>query len=183
MGLTGSLVALSAVQAGTTLATSYSSAKATTAAANYQAQIAEQNSRLADIQAADAIRRGESEVEKIRQRKKAVISSQRVAGAAQGQDIEGEESDNAKIQADTAMFGELDVRDTRINSWRESWGYQVNAQQLRSSAQFTRLTGKNVARNTLLTGGLTAVSGLASNYYSYKNRDNWSLKDLIEKTK
>ena len=110
---------------------------------------------------------------------KQLVARQRVAGAAQGQDLEGENSDLAKITADTAGFTALDVLDTRNNAWRESWGMKVQANQYNQAATMTRLTGKSTARNTLLTGGLATAKGLAQSYYDYQHKDDWDLKDLL----
>ena len=177
MSITSALMATSALS---TMATSYASSKATTAASNYQASVQDANARISQIQAEDAIRRGDIEAQKIQQKTRQIIGSQRAAGAAQGQDLEGDYSDVSRLTADTAGFGALDVLDTKNNAWREAWGYKVQGNQYSSAAQMTRLTGKSTARTTLLTGGFNAAKGLASSYYLSKNQNAWSLKDLLE---
>ena len=169
MGMTE---ALAAVMVSSTVATSYASSQATKSAADYNASISEQNRRLAEIQAKDAITRGEREVEKLQVQGKQLIARQRVAGAAQGQELEGPDSDLAKISADTAGFTALDVLDTRNNAWRESWGMKIQANQYSQAATMARLTGKSTARNTLLTGGMNVVKGLAQSYYDYQAKDD-----------
>lgn len=128
--------------------------------ARIEAQQLETNSRLAEVQAKDAEIRGKKESENYKRNIKKLIGSQRAALAAQGIDIGSGSA--LEIQLETAEFGALDAQTIRNNAFIEATGYRIQSIDYQNRARFTELAGRNKARNTLITGGLTAVSGLAS---------------------
>jgi len=146
---------------------SYSQSQAQKQQGAYEASIYETNARLAEIQAKDAIRRGELASTEKKKQTKQLIGSQRARLAAQGQELGLRESDALLIQEETAEFGALDALEIRNNAWREAWGYRVQASDYLSRAKFARLTAKQKARNTLLTGGLQAAGQIASGAATY----------------
>lgn len=166
MGATGALIALTGLSAGSQLLTSSAQASALKQQGAYERQIAETNSRLATIQAEDAIKRGEDDVKKLQRQTRMLKGSQRAALAAQGLDLT--EGDALAIQEETAALGAEDVFNRRNNAWREGWGLRVQAQDLASRGRFAEITAKNQARNTILTGGLNAAKSIAGGYYTFK---------------
>lgn len=150
------------------LGTAYSQASMAKTQYNIQAQQIEQNIRLSEIQAEDAIRRGDVEAENMRKTTKKVIGAQRANFA--GQNIAVDEGSAADIQAETQAQGSVNAQTIKNNAWRESWGYRVQAVSGQGQAVQTRLAGSNVMGNTLLTGGLQAANYGAQAYYlSNKN--------------
>ncbi len=148
-------MALASSQVALTAASTYSQYASLKAQGNYQSQIALSNARLANIQADDAVQRGEKDVLKSQQETKAVAGSQRAALAAQGIDMKSGSA--LDVQEDTAGRGAMDALTIRNNAWRTAWGYKVQAQQDTTQAAFDKLAAKNQARSTLLTGGLDAA--------------------------
>ena len=141
------------------------------AAANDRARLINWNAKVADLQAQDAITRGQEEEQRIRMGLRQIIGSQRASRAASNVDISvGSAVD---IQADAARLAELDVLTTRNNAAREAWGYNVEAQDLRMQAEITRREGANAAKagrvragqqyrnafSTVLSTGATFLQG------------------------
>jgi len=156
----GATAALAAFSVASTAITSISQAKAQKAAGAYQQQTYEQNARLAEIQAQDAIDRGETDAKNNDKKTKVLIGAQRARLAAQGIDIESGSA--LDVQTDTAAAGAEDSLTIRNNAWRESWGYKVQALNYRTGGNFAMLTANNAANQTILTGGMQAVNSIAS---------------------
>jgi len=108
-------------------------------AAESQAQLADYNASVADLQALDAEQRGEEEANRYRQGVRALFGEQRTGLAASGVDVgSGSALD---VQADATFLGELDALTIRTNAAREAWGYKVQAVDLRARARITRKEG------------------------------------------
>lgn len=159
----GAIAAITAVSAGTSLLQANAQSKALKSQGNFQAAQLEGNAQLSDIQAKDAIKRGDEEVSRLRIRTRMEIGNVRAALAAQGQDLTGETEQ--AIQQDIAGFAAEDAQAIKNNAWRESFGYRAQAVEQRSQAGFTRLTAGSTARQALLTGGMNAVGAIAQGNY------------------
>lgn len=165
--------ALTVVSGITNVFSSLSQSSAQKAEGSYQKSIYDTNSKIAEIQAADALKRGETEATNLKTQTKKLIGAQRARLAAQGQDLES--GDALDIQEETAGLGSIDALQIKNNAWREAWGYQVQAEDYRSRGVYAEMTGKNKSRSTLLTGGLQVAKGIAQAGYlsSLKgSRDN-----------
>jgi hypothetical protein len=138
-----------------------SSAKGARDAGKAQQKLAENNAQIAELQADDAIVRGQQEEGIHRLKVRGMIGSQRAAWGASGADVN---SGNAvDVQADTARFGELDALTIRMNAAREAWGYRVGASDMRARGQLARQEGDNKATSTILS----AAGSYASNRYGF----------------
>lgn len=164
----GAVAALTAVSSIGTLATSYSQSQALKSQGAYERQTADTNSRLANIQADDAIERGEREATELKKQTKRLVGSQRAALAAQGLDLES--GDALAIQEETKALGALDALQIKNNAWREAWGYKVQANDYKGRGQFAYLSAKNQANNTILTGGMQVAKDVAYGAYLSKSR-------------
>lgn len=149
-------------QAGLTMVGAYSQSQSELAEGAYRKSVAEQNERLALMQADDAIRRGDRAAIEHKKQVNQVIGSQRANLAAQG--IEIDSGSAAAIQEETAAIGAQDVMQIKNNAWREAWGFKVQAQNAGSEGRWASLNAGNRARTTLLTGGLQAASFGAQAY-------------------
>src|SRR5690606_10607793 len=110
-----------------------------------------QNAKLAELQALDAIERGQAEETNYRKQIKQMIGSQRTSYAAQGVAIDS--GTPLEIQAQTAAIGEEDALTIRNNAAREAWGYRVQASNMRAQAkQVKRGTNMNAAGSLLTLG-------------------------------
>lgn len=135
-------------------------AQAVRAQANYEAQQQEFNAKLNEFQAQESIRQGESQVKQVRKESRQVVGAQRAALAAQGIDVSSGSA--AQLQEDTVRGSTENVITIRNNAWREAWGYRLNGANQRSQAQFTRATGEYRAKDTILSSGINAVSGIVN---------------------
>ena len=154
-------------------------AKAQADAARYagdaQASVYETNALIQRLRAEDAIRRGDDEAKKAKEAAKRLIGSQRASMGAQGIDIESGSA--LDIQKETAELGAMDALTIKNNAWREAWGLRAEATNFANQAQYTRLTAKTTARNTVLTGGIKAATGLATSVY--KSRRDTTIYDYL----
>lgn len=109
-------------------------------AAETQAQLDDFNAHVADLQAADAVERGDEAANRYRTQVRGVIGTTRTAQAAGNIDVSfGSASD---VQADEAFIGKLDELTLRTNAAREAWGYNVQAANYRTHADLAREAGE-----------------------------------------
>jgi hypothetical protein len=112
-------------------------------AANSQANLSDFNAEMADLQAQDAVARGDIDASRFRQTVNVMIGAQRAAQAANNVDVGFGSS--VDVQADTRYLGEIDASTIRTNAAREAWGFRVNAADLREQARIERKTGVALA--------------------------------------
>lgn len=168
---------VSAVQGLSDVATGITQAQASKAQANFAASQYDFNARFAELQAQDAVKRGERRASKIREYGKQVSASQRAGYAAGGIDVSFG-TPAAVIEETEVMAGEDAEAEIR-NAWREKWGFSAQASNYRQAADLTRVAGKREAGASIATGltrGLT--SGIAAGYYG-----NEALRDAKAKGK
>jgi hypothetical protein len=161
------MLAGSMTQVAAGFGTSYVNAQQAKAQAEYELGVSQSNQALAEIQARDVVTRGNKEAQLLKAKGQAMIGSQRTALAAQGIDIESGSA--LDVQADTAAQIDLDIITIRNNAWREAWGYKYQAAQYGFQGQMAALAGQNVARTSLITGGLGAFGGTTRAYGEYMN--------------
>ena len=137
------------------------------AAADSAAELTDYNAAVADIQAEDALLRGQLDEQRFRGQVRGAVGAQR-AGFAGG-NIDVSSGSAVDVQADAAYLGELDALTIRTNAKREAWGYKVEATDLRKRAEITRKEGVNLeaagrqARTAAFIGaGGTVASGTGS---------------------
>jgi len=129
-------------------------------AGNAQDKMLHRNADIADLQAKDALQRGEIDQKKIRRRTEQVIGSQRVNLAAQGVDVN--KGSSLDVVADAAYLGKLDELTIKNNAAKEAWGYRTQADDLRYQGRLAKKKGEQAAFNTILGGAgsmLTAKYG------------------------
>ena len=146
-------------------------------AANEQADLADYNASVADLQASDALERGTIAEDRYRSQVKGVVATQRSGEAAGNIDVGFGSS--VDVQKDAAFLGELDALTIRTNAAREAWGYQVQAADLRHSAQIARDTGvyaaaagaqANANANLAVAGTIaTGAGSLLMSKYGFSN--------------
>lgn len=161
MGVTGGF----AVMAGMSMVNAQSQASSAKSQAEFSAAQFSANKKFADISAGDAITRGEKNAQLERQKTRQQIGAQRAAAGASGVDVNYGSA--ADVQADTAGQGAMNELTIRNNAWREAWGYKTQAISAGASAGMAELGGDNQARNTLITGGVNALSYGTKAYGNY----------------
>ena len=131
-------------------------AQASASQAAYQAQVARNNQIIAQRNAADALKRGDVEEEKVRRRTAAILGQQRSLLAGQG--IVLDEGSPLDIQMDTAGLGEIDALTTRSNFGREAYAFEVQA--MNHAAQAALYDTRTSLLGTWLSAGGSLLGGL-----------------------
>jgi hypothetical protein len=121
--------------------------------------VAEANAKNAEIQAQDALRRGEEAAQDQQRKAAAFKSSQRVSLAAKGLDLGYGTA--ADLQDQTDFFSQADVATTRANAQREAWARR---------SQGANFSMEAAASRPWLSGGSTLLAGagqVADRWYKY----------------
>lgn len=136
--------------------------------ASRQAEIAEENRKMAQLSAETAMRQGEAAVAQITYRAGQVKAKQRAAFAANG--IALGTGSTAEVAASADVMKEIDKRTAEMNALSAAWGYksQALAASARSSvysgtASHAKSLGMAKGLGSLLEGGASA----ADRWYRY----------------
>ena len=132
------------------------------------------NADMADIQAEDAVKRGDNEAVKLLQQANGIKGQQRVTAATNGVDVSSGSA--LDVQRDTEALSALDAIQIRNNAWREAFGYKVQAVQSRQQGTYASLAARNAANATIATGGMQALSYGAQAYGEYQKAHPKSTK-------
>ena len=149
-------------QAVSQMGNAYVQSRATQQQGRMEKQAAKLNAQIDDMRSADAIKRGQFMEAAQRRKTRGMVGSQRAALAAQGIDVG---YGSARDLAQEAMaLGEMDAQTTRMNAFKEAFGYKVSAAEARYRGKMATIAGKGQARSILLTGGMQAAQSLADGY-------------------
>ena len=133
---------------------------AANSAARAQAAAANQNARIAEAQAHDALERGGQEELRLRRQMAQLQGTQRSMLAASGVDVD---SGSALDVQDASMReGEQDAAAIRFNAAREGWGHQVQAANYRNEASAARAAGRNAPFGSVVGAGTSLLSAAGS---------------------
>lgn len=124
--------------------------------------VAARNAKMADLQAEDALRRGEREAAELQRRVASTKSAQRVSLAAKGLDLTYGTA--ADLQDQTDFFGASDVATTRMNARKEAFARRGQSANFQAEALSQRPWLS--AGSTLLAGG----GQVADKWYTYRGR-------------
>lgn len=142
---------------------SYSQGKQQQAMYNYEAQVAEENAKIAQKNAATERQTGIEEARLQRIKTLQAIGSQKTAMAANGMDVT--QGTSLDIIEDTAAMGELDALQIETNYERKALAYEQTANNYSNQANLDVITGKNAYKTgkiNAVTEGLNGVSKLGS---------------------
>lgn len=128
----------------------------------YNQQVAENNAQTAELQAEDAIERGEEDTRLKRREIARLKGQQRTAIASSGLVVD--EDTGADVLMDTEMLGTEDVLAIRNNAQREAWAYRTQASNFRAGGALARAEGDFGATASLLSG----AGSVADKWYRYK---------------
>lgn len=165
MGLDPGTLALisGGVQTAGGLAGGYTQGAAMRSQGRYQRQVANDNAAMAELQAQDAMLRGERAAQLRNRETAALIAKQRVAGA--GQNINVNSGTMAQIQADTAALGAMDAEMERNNAWRVAFGLKAEAAGMRQAGRVAARDARFAAGQTLATAGLQGAQSMLQTAY------------------
>lgn len=138
----------------------YASGKAQEAAYKANAAVKEQNARVEEAQADEALARGARKEHQFRQQAEQQAAAQESALAASGATLSG-----SALQAmgDTRIGIEEDVTAMQYGTAQERWSHQVQAVDFRNQARADRAAAKN-ARTAGLIGMGTSLLGSAMKF-------------------
>lgn len=128
-------------------------------AADAQAAAYEQNAKIAERQATDAVVRGGQEENTMRRRYRGLMARQRAATAASGIAAESGSVIDASLSSREEFERDVDINEQ--NAQRERWGHLVDAVNQRNAAEAARAQGRN-AFTAGLIGGATSILSAAA---------------------
>lgn len=126
----------------------YQEARAQRQAGDANAQIMENNARLAEAQAKDVQVLAVRDQEQSAWRTRALIGKQKVAAAASGLDMDI--GNTADIMGETAMFGQADEDAIAADAARKAWGFNAEATNYRNQGAQAKWQGRMAGRATIL---------------------------------
>lgn len=141
-------------------------ASAASAQGQYVKRVDEQNAKMAEAQAQDALDRGELTAQRRGLETRQQIGSTRAAQAAQGVDVSSGSA--ADVQASEAGIGAMDEVTIRNNAAREAWGYKVEAINQRQAGEVAAITGDTTAAGYRAESYGSLLSGAANTYGLYR---------------
>ena len=126
------------------------------------AEIAENNALLAEQQAKSASAMGDREAEQAAWRNRALMGQQRAAIASNG--IDSAIGTPAELLGETALFGEADQQNIRLNAAQSAWGFRAQAGDFRNRGALAKWSGKAQSTGTLLSGLGSAMGSVSGMY-------------------
>lgn len=149
--------------------------QAAQAQANYQAQIAKNNAKIAQNNADMKRQEGIEEARTLRLKNIQKIGAQQAAMAANGFEVNS--GTNLDIIGDSAATGELDAITARYNKETQALAYEQQANNFSNQAYLDTISGQNAYKSGITSAigtglnGIASVSGIVSN--------NWYKPDSI----
>lgn len=144
------------VLAGVALAGAAMQVDSQNKAQDYQNKVDANNAQLARNQAADAAAMGDLESERSTWRTRAMEGAQRAAIAAQG--IDSEFGTPQELLGETALFGEMEQQQIRLDAARRAWGFNADARNTENQNRASRFATKS-KNNATIIGGLMQAGG------------------------
>jgi hypothetical protein len=136
---------------------SYNGAKAQKSALNSEAVADQQNAKIAEWEASQAIQNGQTEEESKRLEIGGLVGRERAAMGASGTDL-GYGS-NTDILTTTKVLGERDALQIRDNALRTAWGYRTEGTGYGNKASMAAAGASSVRP---WASGLTSLLGSAA---------------------
>jgi hypothetical protein len=163
----GTIALVSGVgSAGLGAYSAYSGAQASKNQAQYAAATADNNSKLAEIQAQDRLSQGDKDAATARRNSDMLKGSQRASMAAKGLDLT--EGTAQELQDQTDFFSGIDQATTKDNAAKDAWRTRQQGRQFSSDAAMQRSTASQIS--PLLATGTSLVGSAGSVAEKWKNR-------------
>lgn len=137
----------------------YQQGKSQQAMYNYQAQIDENNAKIAQKNAAEERQTGIEEARLQRMKTLQAIGSQETAMAANGMDVT--QGTSLDIIGDTAAMGELDALQIEHNYEKRALSYEQQAGNYSNQANLDRIAGKNAYNAGVMNAAQSGLNGLS----------------------
>ena len=165
MGLVG--MGVSAMGTATQSYAAYQQAKADNMAAQWNAQVMENNALLKDVQANQALEQGKHNVALAKMGGGLLVERQRASYAASG--VKVDSGSALDVVAEQAGKNKYDQDMLQYNAELNAWGIRNEANNLRQQAAMTRATGRNpgLAAATTMLGGATNLFNQYNQYQMF----------------
>lgn len=150
----GTFATMSAVGTGLSAYGMYQQGQSAKAQANYNAQVADNNAKVAEYAALDAQMRGDQEAMKARREGDQLKGAQRATMAARGLDLG--QGTPLSLLDETDLFSQADQETIRNNAKREAWSIRNQKANYQSEATLQRMTARSI------NPGLNATTSLLS---------------------
>lgn len=141
----------------------FNASKTNKIVAQYQAQIQDNNARMAELSALSALNQSQWKIAALTMRAGKVKSSQKVAMAANG--IRVGRGSSAELLATTELMKRIDVNTEYANGYRAAWGYRLNAIQAGMKASALRGTVRGAS--PMAAGASYLTAGILDTYKNY----------------
>lgn len=147
----------------------FSKSSGSQAAYEYQAVVADNNAKMAEWQAQDALKRGVTAVNQHQLKVSQLQGTQRASMASRGIDLgQGSALD---ILTDTAFMGKIDANTIQDNAVKEAWAYRTQAAGANSNANLLRMQAGSINPGADAVGSLlTGATGVAKTWYSLSQK-------------
>lgn len=132
----------------------------------YQAQIAENNALLANMEGDLKQEQGQVDVYRYRLAVNRLLSKQKVAYAASGLDIS--QGTPVEVMVGTAQIGETEAQTIKFNSLLDVWRLRNQAKGFQAEEGLLRQQAKDIRRNIWPTIAGTLLSGLGQGLLASK---------------
>jgi hypothetical protein len=139
---------IATIQAVATVGTAVSQYQA----AGAQADVANQNAKLAESKVADVEYQKQQQIKQINEQKRQTQGAQRAAMAASG--VDSSYGSGLSILTDAAFLAQEDENETEFNATKQGWGYKVKAANYRNQAKSAKKAGQ-----AALAGGILGATG------------------------
>lgn len=164
----GLMYASMGISAIASLTTAFSQSASARARGEYEASVARTNATLARLQAKQTLEVGDVEAARINQKNRQIEGSILAAQGASGVSVSSGSA--ALVRNAVRNAGAFDELTVRNNAARRAWGFETEAIQGKSKSDFAIQESKAKAHQTLVVGGLEAISGPLSIYSRYTRR-------------
>lgn len=160
-------VAVAATAAVASSYAAYQGAQSSKAAAKYERDVQQQNSKLQEWQAQDAEKRGAVTEARYAEQAAAAAGSRRAALAASGVDIASGSAFD--LQEDVKAAGSRDLQTIRENVAREAFGYRIGALDSQASATLANFQAQSISpTQNAAVSALGGASNVADTWYRTK---------------
>lgn len=168
LGSTGLMMGIVGAIGGA--ATGYYTSRLNKIQNKWAAVIAEENAKMSELQAQDALRASQVRTGEISRKAQRVKSGQKVAMAANGIAMTG--GTYAEVLTSTDIYKEESIREETLRGYREAWGYRM--QGLSYEGQASAYASSAKSSNPLASAGAGLFSGGMNAAYNYAKFKQWS---------
>ena len=160
-------VAASAVGAGVTAYSAEAAGAAQSKAADYQAQVALNNQKTANDNAALATAAGAAQEQQNAMKTRAEVGAQMAAEASSGLDVNSGSAVN--VRASTSALGELSGLNIVNNAARQAYAYQTQSSNFGAQAQLDTMEASSATAAGNIGAAGSIIQGIGSSGSLYSN--------------